>query len=256
MEYWLNSGGDFKQLSIPSISHLKLRNVHIFWPIDCPNLTHLELQLPPEVKDLADGSIRLPHLVELKLLTSPSEGTLRVFDVPSLHTLELRSVWGKAANAGIFKNLWPLPPTSGARVKTSVSNIEPRTFWLRDTEINQKVLARTLMERTLLEEFSTWEVEITSEFFDALVPVTRQEKRTKKAQNDRGPTIHVGCPTLKRLNFDISARKLKQERAELENSAKAWMRARAEAGVPLERLAILYSKEEEWKELAESNIPV
>ena len=78
----------------------------------------------------------------------------------------------------------------------------------------------------------------------------RKEKQIKMEQGAE-PINGACCSTLKRMKLDLSGHKLKQEREKIERSALEWLDARSEAGVPMECLAILYSKDEEWEDLVE-----
>lgn len=242
---------NFDQISMPSVKNLKLRFIQNVWPVDCPNLTHLELYKSyPGIygsipKSGPDGSIYFPHLLEMKVTYPHCARTLGAFKAPSLHTPHLSCLGNKGQTAGILEELWP---TVKAATQGTSSRIEPRIFLLGDAEINQRFLARTLMERTRLEDFSTIKVEITSEFFDTLISVVRNNKLSKK-----GPlgVNQACCSTFKRMQIDLSGCTLKQHREGLERRARNWLDARLEAGVPMERLAILYSEQEGWKELVE-----
>lgn len=245
-------------ICLPSLRHLKLIAVDEFWPIDCRNLTHLTLEWTPDVDELADRSIRLPHLVELIYVSMKVENDLRVFDVPSLRTFDFKCLMGKAGSAMLFKSIWPDTTSLKGQANVVVSNIEPQLLSLRNTDINSKVLARSLAGRMLLEDLSMIEVEITTEFFDGLLPVQlqKQTKKSQKTQRDGGPAWRVGCVALKRLAVDLFGRKLKQEQAVVEESARRLLAARNNAGFPFERLAIRFSKEESWKELADEEVEV
>ncbi|KIM24896.1 hypothetical protein M408DRAFT_10766 [Serendipita vermifera MAFF 305830] len=232
---------DEQQLRIMSLRRLELNVVHQFWPIDCPNLTHLTLHFsrsPPTPPQ----TIHLPHLVEFSLWCERlPERCLSVFEVPSLQKFDFRWGEGKAVLANALKALWLVLDTNGA---VTVSNVEPRKLLLRQTAINQKVLARVLAGRKLLEEIMTVDVEISADFFEALSSaiIGKGMKRSQATQ--------LSCPALKRIEVDLAGdKKFRPNEEAMEASACALIAARKKAGAPLERVAIRMTKKDGWKEL-------
>lgn len=255
---------DAEGLVMPSLKHLFLKHTDPFWPIICPNLTHLTMGPFSGVVAPPDQSISLPHLIELIFfIYSESAGILRGFTVPSLRKLVLKHSLGKAISAKGFKELWPLkfgvPSTKG----TSPSDVEPRILHLQGFMINPKLLGRTLNERPLIEEIRVDNVAVNPEFFESLVPVRTAKAKVPKGKGKAVPKGKAttagskagwrgGCPKLRRLFIDISQFRLKEEQiAATMASAKTFMAKRLKTGAPLERLAIKFGNYEGWKELVE-----
>ena len=232
------SEGD-QLIHLPTLKRLELTNVTPFWPIDCPNLTHLVLHIAPSPNALAAGGIKLPHLTNLALSSSSDAADiLRSFDIPSLYKFDFQCGNGKTYTARVFKTIWP--------TYTTPFFIQPRSFSLRDTPVNEKVLACALARQDQLEHFSAVEVVIGIQFFETLLPTVIE---TKKPQPGKKSKWEVGCPALRRIEIDLVTRKkVKHAQVELERSAKALIAARKKAGAPLERLAMRFSKVEGWKE--------
>lgn len=141
--------------------------------------------------------------------------------------------------------IWPISIANGV-INTPVSNIEPHTFSLRGTLVNQKVLARTLSGRTQLAEVIMDDVEISAIFFENLLPILTEGKGSRSEQ--------ISCPGLKRLEIDLSTCKYFQPNENsVEVSAKIFIHARQKAGAKIERLAIRFRKDGGWKELVYVN---
>lgn len=251
MHIWDLLDNKSKIIRLRSLKSLKLHSFSIFLPAECPNITHLELHMPTGARDLtgasilAPRSIRLPYLTELKIITPYYEDTLCVFDVPALHRLVLQGMRGKVVDANLIQNIWPRSTSSFLTSGTLMGGIEPHVFELRYTEIDEELLVHILMERPLLEEFSAVGITITRLFFD--VAMSFQQRVDEKK-----PASLLCFPMLKSLIFDNYSHASKPTgRGEQEDRAKAWLKARTDAGMPLERLAIRYPGEEEWIEFAD-----
>lgn len=227
-------------LRIMSLKRLELNVTYDSWPIDCPNLTHLTLHFHHSTFT-SPQIIHLPHLIELYHWSEHLPGgCLRVFDVPSLQKFDLKTKEVKTRCSAALKTLWPLSDTSEA---ATVSNIEPRVFSIRQTAINQTLLAHMLAGRKLLEEIKTVDVDISADFFETLSPVIG--KGTKNLQ-----ATQVSCPALKRIEVDLAGdKKFRPNEEAMEASARALIAARKKAGAPLERVAIRMTKKDGWKEL-------
>jgi len=251
-----------EEFDLPLLTHLRLTASRVFWPIKCPSLTHLEIfHIPTGIKEPAERSIRLPHLVQLFCCASPELFHLfRAFDAPALRRLKLLVVGGKESGERGLKALWPLRLFSTPSQVPFTSTIEPVIFELHRTNISSKWLARILSERMPVEEFISDAVLITYDFFEGLFPTKKTPSKEIKA-NGQGPTQenppsdsqwYIGCPKLRRLVIDLShysPNKEKQvERSRLLDSAQKLMFMRSLAGVPLEKLAIRFSEQEEWVE--------
>ncbi|KIM25013.1 hypothetical protein M408DRAFT_331483 [Serendipita vermifera MAFF 305830] len=247
---WHQLEAESGKVPLPSLKRLKLHSLSVFWPVECPDITHLALIMPCNSGTLARRSIRLPHLVELRVVTSPSGDNIWVFDAPSLYRLVLQSGWGKTSNAHLLQNMWPSSTSttsSPSTVEPVASGIEPRVFELQHTEINEELLANALKERPLLEEFSAVGLPISQVFFDALnVDATVPVEQHIDAEET---TSWTPLSMLKRLVIDNNHHPNQQSRREeLEGSITTWLKARVNAQLPLERMAIRYPNEEHWTE--------
>lgn len=251
---------------IPSLTNLELHGIRDLWPVDCPNLTHLTLRMPPFTGNLPNESIHLPHLVELVYVAAYSaQSPLRVFVLPSLQTFEFQCTSGKAACGSALKSIWPSSISKGT-VHTSLSNIEPRTLIIRNALVNEKLLARALAGRSKLEELVAVDISLSVSFFQDIMPATvvikdvagaakaNANANTKAVQGRKKTTSaqNITCASLKRLEIDlVSRQKIGRNQEGVEASAKALIAARANAGCPLERLAMRFSKDEGWKDLVQ-----
>jgi hypothetical protein len=252
---------DAGDLVMPSLKHLSLKHTDPFWPIICPNLTHLTMGPFSEIVPLPDQSVPLPHLIELVFITYfESVGILRGFTVPSLRKLVLKHSRGKAISAKGFKELWPLQFGGTPSKGMSPSDVEPKILHLESFTINPKLLGRTLNERPFIEEIKFDNVAVNAEFFECLVPVRTAKAKGSKGKGKAAPKgkraagskagWSGGCPELKRLFIDISQFRNKEEQiAAIMASAKTFMAKRLKTGTPLERLAIKLGNYEGWKEL-------
>ena len=238
-------------ISIPSLKRLVLNRVSSFWPIDCPNLTHLTLSTPPSRLDLENGSVHLPHLIELVYVASfIMDHSLGIFNVPALHKLTFQCPYGRATCATAIKTMWPFSTSKGSVKAGAISNIEPRSFHLHQTSINQKVLAHVLTGRRYLEEIVSVDNEISGEFFTCLLPVPAKETKTAQKGKGKKASWNIPCGALKRLEIDVVTRKkVKRDQPTVEAAARELIEARKKAGAPLERLAMRFSKDEGWIDL-------
>jgi hypothetical protein len=244
-----------------SLKRLRLtfsRFYDAFWPVLCPNLTHLFIgEIFPSTATSAlamgDGAIALPLLTELDCSTDYSTfGFLRVFQVPALCKLVLQNTDGKAMSAQSFRELWPPQSRVSSAKKLSPSGIEPPIIHLRNTAINSKLLGRVLAERDAMTEFSMEGGPITVQIFQALVPVHKPKGKGKK----KGTWL-VGCPKLKILKLDFSETKQSDEdAAAILEAARALVTGRAKAGAPLEQFSIRIYMVEPWMELVDRSSTV
>jgi hypothetical protein len=232
---------------LPLLKRLNLSSVSGFWPIDCPNITHLGFHGPSSVYGLQASSIHLPHLIELSFSVMNGHGNvLGMFKMPSVRTFEFQCSRGKAKTASALKYIWGTPGASTITKGAPSFPIEPEILRLRQTLVNQKGLARILTGRTRLRELYTVDMLIAPEFFDALMPVL---KSTKKSQTSKGGSWNIPCPALEKLVVGHFGAKVKQDQVAVVASAKALIAARIKAGAPLERFAIRFAKDEEgWRE--------
>ena len=227
-----------EKISMPLLTHLELQSVHHLWPIDCPNLTHLSLHSPFNIFGLEIRRIHLPHLRELSFsATEFPENALRVFDIPPLHRFDFHCSLRKLVSANILNTLWDDFKPSGPREEPLPFCMEPEIFSITNTLVNLKVLARVLAYRVFLQELHMTAMEITSEPFEALLPVQplRCSKRARRAW-------YITCPTLKRIVIDFAGHKVKQERGILEASARKLVVARSKVSAPFERFTMRYSE--------------
>jgi hypothetical protein len=245
-------GVESERIQMPSLKHLDLRGFSGFWPVESPNLTHLTLDALELHNRPKPGSIRLPCVLEISYYISPqrySEAISYAFDVPSLHKLNFHCGHGVDIEDD-FGRLWPTSFHIIGSIDPPISNIEPPVMLFRGAYINPVVLARTLVNRTRLQELSLVAVEVTIEFFDRLAPV-RTGKRGKKSHETQQGVVGTGipCRALKRFTIDLVGCKIKQKQAAVEASAKKLMAARIKAGVPFELFSIRFSKEQGWTEI-------
>jgi hypothetical protein len=245
--------GESERIQMPSLKHLDLRGFNGYWPVESPNLTHLTLNVLRLHNRSEPGSIRLPRVLEISYYISHERyaapivaAIFRAFDVPSLHKLNIHCGYG-ADIEDDFRGLWPTSFHIIGFIDPPISNIEPPVMLFRGAYIKPMVLARTLVNRTRLQELYLVAVEVTIEFFDRLTRV-RTGKRGKKSQGVVG-TWGVPCRALKRFTIDLVGCKIKQKQAAVEASAKKLMAARIKAGVPFELFSIRFSKEQGWTEI-------
>jgi len=121
----------------------------------------------------------------------------------------------------------------------------------RGADINPMVLARTLVNRTRVQELSLVAVEVTSEFFDRLASVWTGKRGKESQETQRGVVSkwEIPCMALTRLTIDLVGCKIKQRHAAVDASAKKLMAARIKAGVPFELFSIRFSPEQGWTEI-------
>lgn len=239
-----------------SLKRLRLRyswSDYTFWPVLCPNLTHLFIEtISPTISAFAlamgDRAIALPLLTELDCSTDCCTfGFLRVFQVPALCKLVLESADGKGISAQGFRELWPPQSRVSSAKKLSPSGIEPAVIHLRNTTINSKLLGRVLAERDAMVEFCIEGSQVTVQIFQALVPVYKPKGKGKK----KGTWL-VGCPKLKVLKLDFSESKQSDEAAAaILEAARALVTERAKAGAPFEQFSIRIYMIEPWRELVD-----
>ena len=243
---------------MPSLTYLKRREACPYWPVDCPNLTHLVLIPGRDFGELEDKCIRLPYLVSFSLYLYDSLNAFRVLDIPSLDSFGLRIKKGgrKSANAGLFRDLWPLSsPEDG--MNPSNPKLEVSELSLRDINIDLQLLASAVACQTSLKKFIIIGLDIKSNFFDCLMPkqVEQHLEGSGTPAQPEGVVMawQVGAPALKRLSIDFAGR-LVEDQAGIEASARAFVAARTRAGAPLEELKMRCSKETAWKELVEPDV--
>jgi hypothetical protein len=257
-----SSGTDEEEsLVMTSSKCLSIKHMEPFWPITCPNLTHLILGPFSGPNSPPDQSISLPRLTELVFFASyTSAGILRGLEVPSLHKLVLQRSGGKAFSARGFKELWPLQLGRSSAKNKSPSGVEPKVLHLHNFPINPNLLVRTLNERPLVEEFRVDGVMLNSGFFEGLAPA-----RTAKAKGAKGERRGMtggeassrvgwigGCPDLSRLIIDLSHTRSEEQQIEATAaSAKAFVAQRLKNGTPLEQLSINFGAWEGFHEFVE-----
>ena len=228
---------------VPSLTNLHMWGWFTYWPIDCPNLTHLELR-DGAIGELEAGTIRLPHLVELSYtLYFEDRYCLHVFNLPSLHKFILHCGFDKVKNTRLIKRIWPVSVSNSGATK-SVSNIEPRIFVFDQPCVNLKVLAHALTVRKQLNEIQLGQAEVPLEFFNILLTLRKMKRSTKFEATDlvRPPAWSSGCPTLQRLIVtNCLSFRSEQEYRVLERKVNALVAARVKAGIPHEQLSIRFS---------------
>jgi F-box-like len=246
-----------ERIHMASLKYLELREFSGFWPVESPNLTHLTLHVLQLYNGSQPGSIRLPCVLEISYYASHqhhaahiTKYTFRAFDVPSLHKLNFHCGYGVDGEK-VLRCLWPIGFRILGCINPPISNIEAPVMLFRGAYINPMVLARTLVNRTRLQELSLVAIGVTTEFFERLAPVLTG-KRAKKPQDTQqgvAGTWEIPCRALKRLSIDLVGGKIKQRQAVVEASAKRLMAARIKAAVPFELFSIRFSKEQGWTEI-------
>jgi hypothetical protein len=227
------------KIDLPHLRRLELRKVSCFWPIQCPNLTHLTIVCNwSGYEQLAKNSIHLPYLQVFKCTCFSSLPCLRAFLVPSLREFELEGYHSKSIMRTGMQQVW-----DGG----SSPNINPILFRLRNAAVHPKVVADVVKQMTRLEELNLEHVSIGSEFLKELhpqsVPLTKRERQAGK----KSPLWIVGAQQMKVMTIDLRGFKSKKVDAEaFEDAARELLLKREEANAPMGRIEVRLTEEDGW----------
>ncbi|KAG8811389.1 hypothetical protein FRC17_002468 [Serendipita sp. 399] len=249
-------GGDFSgvpRVEIPSLERLELEYVIPSWPIDCPRLKYLTLQVRSDVP--IGLEVRLPHLSHISFY-GPTGETLVSFDAPSLHTLELSLRGDKLPMASALRKIWPDP----SKKKSTTRRFDPVVFKYNG-DVNPKALATVLPRMTRCEEFYSRYVDLNSEFFwmlsiaiETAPPPAFNGGGRRNATKDAGGGSggHRGgsklskaaqrsgpLSSLRKLVGDLSFQK-KVNESELRRRVNDFVARKKKTRVPMEELSLRY----------------
>jgi hypothetical protein len=225
------------KIDLPHLRHLELRRVSPFWPVDCPNLTHLTIVCNwGGTEQLEKNSIHLPYLQVFKCTCFTSLQCLRAFLVPSLREFDLEGYHAKSIMRAGMQRVW-----DGG----SSPNINPVLFRLRNAAVHPKVVADVVKQMTRLEELNLEHVNIGAEFLKELhpkeAPLTKREKQAGK----KSPQWIVGAQQMKVITIDLRGFK-KPDAEAFEDAARELLLKRDEADAPMERIEVQLREEDGW----------
>jgi hypothetical protein len=229
------------RIDMPGLISLSLHEVSAFWPIECPNLTHLTMRDPRLPSDqIQPNSIHLPHL-RFFSFSSFQPACLRSFMVPALRDFELESSGGaKKHIRREIREVWN---------EKTAPNINPIKFRFHHTSIHHKAVAGAISQMSLLEELTIESMNIGTKFLEDLHPKLSPNKSTEKGKQARkksSPWIVVN-PKIKVLRIDLGKSKAKTEEACLYiSAAEELLEKRRNAKAPLERIEVRLAETEGW----------
>ncbi|CCA76848.1 hypothetical protein PIIN_10833, partial [Serendipita indica DSM 11827] len=190
----------FPTICLPQIRGLKLSLPKLLWPIDCPNITHLQITQRHRHPDPPPNRISLCHLVEF--VASSSAFTMKYdflvhFEAPKLRLLDLTDTespqWMTSRTMG---NIWPAERSGG-----SPHSLNPSVLKLRDVSVSTKVLVRAISGLTRCVELHLIEILNTSDFFELMCQLGRKTGKKRNA--------FVLLPTLQVLIIEVRSSRRK-----------------------------------------------
>lgn len=227
------------KIDLPHLRRLEIRKVSSFWPIDCPNLTHLTIVCDwsgPE--QLAKNSIHLPFLQVFKCTCFSSLPCLRAFLVPSLREFDLEGYHSKSIMRTGMQQVW-----DGG----SSPNINPVIFRLRNAAVNSKVVVDAVKQMTRLEELNLEHISVGAEFLKEFHPKSEPLTKREKQAGKKSPRWTVGAQQMKVMTIDLRGFKSKKQDAEaFEGAARELLLKRNEADAPMERVEVQLTEDDGW----------
>jgi hypothetical protein len=225
-----------RSIDMPELTHLELCDLTCFWPIECPNLTHLTIECGHgSPRRIEPNSIHLPHLKVFNFTCCDSLECLLGFVVPNLREFDLHGSSSRSDMRRGMSLVWD---------KKSVPNINPTIFRFHHATVHYKVVTDTIKTMSRLEEVRIQQVNVNTQFLDELHPKsispTKKKRPAKKVWS-------VSPPKMKVLSIDFSGSKAKTEGADAyEKAATELLEKRQHAKAPLERIGVRLTEEDGW----------
>jgi hypothetical protein len=234
-----NGGSTFQvtypdfDITLPSLKDLTLQGVVLRGGFKSPALEILLIF--DNGKIITPEITTFPNLKHIKIVCVEPEFLLR-FKAPALETLDLQVSASISSNRSFLKELSVNVLATG--------NIEPKTFYLRKTYIDNQTLLELLRCMPHVTEIELQCIPISQQFLNNLVPIVpnrRSDANAPVVEQDPG---HL--PSLKKLRIDFEGSKGRKDKASIFTLAKKIMRARTKAGFPLDEALFRVAEDEGW----------
>lgn len=228
-----------RSIDMPGLTHLELRGLTCFWPIECPNLTHLTIECDHRSpRRIEPNSIHLPHLKVFNFTCCYSLECLLGFVVPNLREFDLHGSPSKSDMRRGMSLVWS---------KKSVPNINPTIFRFHHATVNCKVIADTIKTMSQLEEVKIQQVNVNTQFLNELHPKSISPPKKKQPAKKVSRRM-VSASKMKVLSIDFIGSKAKTEGADAyEKAATELLEKRQHAKAPLERIEVRLTEEDGWR---------